>query len=180
MFVNFKRKGLVNMKKMSTKSLVFGALLTALSFIIPMFFPKLPLPQPFSVTFASHVPTILAMLINPVMAIFTVIGCTASFFVSLGPIVALRAFSHIIFVVIGCVLLKKNVNLYITLIICAIFHGLGEVIAVYAFTPTAQLDEKGGLTFLWGIVFGITVFHHFVDCVIAVPIFKALKKTRLI
>ena len=168
------------MKKNSTKSLVFGALLTALSFIIPMFFPKLPLPQPFSVTFASHVPTILAMLINPVMAIFTVLGCTASFFVSLGPIVALRAFSHIIFVVIGCILLKKRLNLYLILAFCAIFHGLGEVLAVYAFTPTAQLAEKGGMTFLWGLVFGVTVFHHIIDCIIAVPIFKALKKTKLI
>lgn len=168
------------MKKLSTKSLVFGALLTALSFIIPMFFPKLPFPQPFSVTFASHVPTILAMLINPVMAVFTVIGCTASFFVSLGPIVALRAFTHIIFVIFGCIMLKKNANLYITLAVCAILHGLGEVAAVYFFTSPDQLAEKGGLMFLWVTVFLVTIFHHTVDCIISVPIFKALKRTKLI
>lgn len=167
-------------KKLSTTTLVFGALLTALSFIIPMYFPKLPLPQPFSVTFASHVPTILAMLISPFMAVLTVIGCTASFFVSLGPIVALRAASHIFFVIIGCILLKKSINLYLTLGICGIIHALGEVIAVYAFTPPAELTAKGGMTFLWGVVFGITLFHHIIDCIIAVPVYKALRKAKLI
>lgn len=167
-------------KKISTKILVLGALLTALSFIIPLTFPKLPLPQPFSVTLASHVPTLLAMLINPVVAVFTVIGSTAAFFMSLGPIVSLRAASHIIFVIVGIILLKKDVNLYLTLAICAIFHALGEVAAVYFFTSSAELAAKGGMGFLWGVVFGITIFHHAVDCVITVPIHKALKKTKLV
>ncbi len=175
-----------NNKKISTSTLVMGALLTALSFIIPMFFPKLPLPQPFSVTFASHVPTLLAMLINPILAIFTVIGSTASFFVSLGPIVALRAASHIIFTVVGCLLLKKNLNMYLVLGICAILHGLGEVLVVNFLYPvqdlTASASQSGMsvIGYLWGIVFGITIFHHIIDCIITVPIFKALKKARLV
>ncbi len=160
--------------KITTRLMVLGALLTALSFIIPLTFPKLPLPQPFSVTLASHVPTILAMLINPIVAVFTVIGSTVAFFMSLGPIVSLRAASHIIFAMLGVVLLKKNFNLYLTLGICAIVHALAEVVAVYAFTPDVKM------TFLWGTVFGITIFHHAVDCVITVPIFKALKRSRLI
>ncbi|MBQ2890129.1 MAG: ECF transporter S component [Clostridia bacterium] len=167
-------------KKVSTKTLVFGALLTALSFIIPLTFPKLPLPQPFSVTFASHVPTLLAMLISPVMAAFTVLGSTIAFLVSLGPIVSLRAASHIIFVAIGCMMLKKGVNMYLTLGLMSLVHALGEVIAVYAFTPTVELTAKGGMVFLWGTVFGITIFHHIVDCVITVPVFKALKKAKLL
>lgn len=167
-------------KRVSTKILVLGALLTALSFIIPLTFPKLPLPQPFSVTLASHVPTLLAMLINPIVAFFTVIGSTAAFFLSLGPIVSLRAASHIIFVVVGIILLRKNVNIYVVLAVCAILHGLGEVAAVYFFTPTADLSAKGGMAFLWGVVGGITVFHHTIDCIITVPIFKALLKARLI
>ncbi len=160
--------------KISTRLMVLGALLTALSFIIPLTFPKLPLPQPFSVTIASHVPTILAMLINPIVAIFTVIGSTAAFLMSLGPIVSLRAASHIIFAMLGVFLLNKNFNLYLTLGICAIVHALSEVVAVYAFTPNVDMG------FLWGTVFGITVFHHVVDCVITVPIYKALKRAKLI
>lgn len=161
-------------KKVSTKTLVFGALLTALSFIIPLTFPKLPLPQPFSVTFASHVPTLLAMLINPIMAVFTVLGSTVAFLVSLGPIVSIRAASHIIFALVGCLMLKKGINMYLTLGLMSIVHALGEVIAVYAFTPSVEM------TFLWGTVFGITIFHHIVDCVITVPVFKALKKAKLL
>ncbi|MBE7030403.1 MAG: ECF transporter S component [Ruminococcaceae bacterium] len=167
-------------KKISTKIMVFGALLTALSFIIPLTFPKLPLPQPFSVTFASHVPTLLAMLINPIMAVFTVIGSTIAFLVSLGPIVSLRAASHILFVIVGCLMLKKGINMYLTLGLCSVIHALGEVIAVYAFTPSAELGAKGGMTFLWGVVFGVTIFHHIVDCIITVPVFKALKRTKLL
>ena len=161
-------------KKISTRTLVFGALLTALSFIIPLTFPKLPLPQPFSVTFASHVPTLLAMLINPVMAVFTVLGSTIAFLTALGPIVALRAATHIIFALVGCLMLKKGINMYLTLGLMAIVHALGEVVAVYAFTPSVEMG------FLWGTVFGITVFHHVVDCIITVPVFKALKRTKLI
>ncbi len=90
------------------KHIVIAGVLTAFSLIIPLLPFKLPLPQPFSVTFAAHVPTLLAMFFSPWVAVCTVIGSTVGFLISVGPIVAIRAASHIIFALVGAFMLKKE------------------------------------------------------------------------
>ncbi|MBQ4516048.1 MAG: hypothetical protein II978_04570, partial [Clostridia bacterium] len=95
----------------SIKSLTIAGLLTALAIVIPLFMPKLPVPQPFSVTPASHLAVILSMFVSPFTVVCTVIGSTIAFFAVLGPVVAMRAFSHLLFALVGCYMLKKRYNL---------------------------------------------------------------------
>ncbi len=167
-------------KNENIKNIVIAGILTAFSLIIPLFPFKLPFPQPFSVTFAAHVPTILAMFFSPWVALCTVIGSTLGFFISLGPIVAIRAASHIIFALVGAYMLKKKVNTYLVFVICAILHGLGEAVVVYLFGPMLGFANSTSLTYLLETVFGITVFHHGVDCIISVVLLIALEKAKFL
>ena len=162
------------------KHIVIAGVLTAFSLIIPLLPFKLPLPQPFSVTFAAHVPTLLAMFFSPWVAVCTVIGSTVGFLISVGPIVAIRAASHIIFALVGGFMLKKKVNPYLVFVICAILHGLGEAASVYLFGPMLGFAQSTSLSYLFGTVFGITVFHHSVDCVFTVILAFALEKAKFL
>lgn len=167
--------------KSYTKQIVIAAMLTAFSIIIPMLPFKLPLPQPFSVTLASHVPTIVAMFISPWVAVCTVIGSTIGFLISVSPIVAIRAASHIVFAVTGALLLKKRCNPYVVLLVCAILHGLFEALMVIWFGPLFGFTQDM-LTaqYIWGTVFGITIFHHCIDCLLSVILLVALEKAKFI
>ncbi len=165
-------------KKDYIKHIVIAGILTAFSLIIPMLPFKLPLPQPFSVTFAAHVPTLLAMFFSPWVAACTVVGSTVGFLISVGPIVAIRAASHIIFALAGAFMLRKKVNPYLVFAVCALLHGLGEAASVYLFGPMCGFAESTSLSYLFGTVFGITIFHHAVDCVITVILIAALEKAK--
>ncbi len=160
----------------SIKSLTIAGLLTALAIVVPLFMPKLPVPQPFSVTPASHLAVILAMFVSPFTVICTVIGSTIAFFAILGHVVAMRAFSHIIFALVGYYLIKKRYNLFLALVITAVLHGLGEIIVVSVFALFGMADST--LYFVWGVTGGITVLHHCFDFAIAMIVYKALRMTK--
>ena len=68
---------------------------------------------PASFTLASHVPVFIAMFISPVVAIAVSLGTGFGFFLSATPIIALRALSHLIFAVIGAVILQKHPEILI-------------------------------------------------------------------
>ncbi len=156
----------------SIKSLTIAGLLTALAIVIPLFMPKLPVPQPFSVTPASHLAVILSMFVNPFTVICTVIGSTIAFFAVLGPVVAMRAFSHLLFALVGCYMLKKRYNLILTIVVTALLHALGEVIVVYVFSLFGMAEAT--VYFMWGVTGGITLLHHCFDFVISMIVYKAL------
>lgn len=160
----------------SIKSLTIAGLLTALAIVIPLFMPKLPVPQPFSVTPASHLAVILAMFVSPFTVVCTVIGSTVAFFVALGPIVAMRAFSHIIFALVGSYMIKKRYNLFLMLVITAILHGLGEVVVVSFFALFGMGNTA--MYFIWGVTGGITVLHHLFDFGIAMIVYNALRMAK--
>lgn len=160
-------------KHLSIKSLTMAGLLTALAIVIPLYMPKLPVPQPFSVTPASHLPVILAMFVNPFTVACTVIGGTIAFFMSLGPIVALRAFSHLLFTLVGCYLLKKKYNLILVIFITAILHAAGEVVVVFIFSLFGMADST--VYFLWGVTGGITILHHCFDFALTLIVYKTLR-----
>lgn len=156
----------------SIKSLTIAGLLTALAIVIPLFMPKLPVPQPFSVTPASHLAVILSMFVSPFTVVCTVIGSTIAFFAVLGPVVAMRAFSHLLFALVGCYMLKKRYNLILTIIVTAILHALGEVLVVYVFSLFGMADAT--MYFMWGVTGGITLLHHCFDFAISMIVYKAL------
>lgn len=156
----------------SIKSLTIAGLLTALAIVIPLFMPKLPVPQPFSVTPASHLAVILSMFVSPFTVVCTVIGSTIAFFAVLGPVVAMRAFSHILFALVGCYMLKKRYNLILTIVVTALLHALGEIIVVYVFSFFGMAEAT--VYFMWGVTGGITLLHHCFDFAISMIVYKAL------
>lgn len=180
------------MKKISVRQTVIAAMLTALSLIIATLHIGIPLPQPFSVTFAAHVPTIIAMFISPWVAVCTVIGSTIGF-LSIGPIVALRAASHILFVVCGVYMLKKRWNSYLVLVLTALLHGLGEALVSLVFSPMLGINIAAmkvdfafipfiantfgpAVDYLVNTVFIMTILHHLFDSVISVVVLMPLER----
>ena len=184
------------MKRISVKQTVIAAMLTALSLIIAVASIKLPLPAPFSITIASHVPTIIAMFISPWVAICTVLGSTLGFLISLGPVVALRAASHIFFVLCGTYWLKKNWNAYLVLFLTSLIHALGEAVVSLVFGPMFGFNIAAPVSFTFipfiaqtfgpvmdfviNIVFVMTALHHFVDSIISVCILIPLERAGII
>ncbi|TYP58825.1 ECF transporter S component [Thermosediminibacter litoriperuensis] len=147
---------------MSTKNLVAGALLTALALVIPISFGgylRIYIP-PFSATLASHVPVMLAFLINPLVAVMVGLGSATGFLVMMGPVVAARAFIHVIFGYIGAKLVQQGTSIEMALLITAPVHALGESLVVlpFGFTLYKAFVLVGAGTFL----------HHLIDSAIAV------------
>ena len=145
---------------MKTRDLVIGALLTALALIIPIFFGsylRIYIP-PFSATLASHVPTMIAFLISPAVAIMVGLGSSLGFLIMMGPVVAAEhLFTY--FWTAGALLVKKGFHLKKPFATAPI-HAIGEVLVVLPF----------GFTFNQALIMvGIgTLLHHTLDGVVAV------------
>ncbi|KXG77984.1 Niacin transporter NiaX [Fervidicola ferrireducens] len=147
---------------MKAKNLVLGALLTALALVIPIYFGgylRIYIP-PFSATLASHVPVMLAFLVNPLVAVMVGLGSTIGFLVMLGPVIAARAFIHVIFGYVGAKLINKGYTFEKALLLTAPLHAFGESLVVLPF----------GFTLYTALVLvGIgTLLHHFADSIISV------------
>lgn len=119
-----------NRASANIRTITIAAMLTALAIVVPLFMPKLPVPQPFSVTPASHLAVILAMFVSPFTVACTVIGSTIAFFAVLGPVVAMRAFSHLLFALVGCLMLQKRYNLILTIAVTAVLHAILSLIHI--------------------------------------------------
>ena len=179
---------LVNLDHKSIYQLVLAGILCAIGLVVPMVMPKVIL-GPMSFTLGSHVAIFLAMFISPKVAAAVVLGTTVGFFMTTPLIIALRAASHIIFALVGAIIIKRhsdilekplaNLSLNAGL---ALIHGLSEVLVVspffysgYMFTP-AQLN--GGFIMSVVVLVGLgTVVHSFVDCSISVLLWKCVKST---
>ncbi len=171
-------------KKIHT--MVTTALLVAVGIAIPMFFPKIVIP-PASFTLASHVPVFIAMFISPYVAIAVALGTTAGFFFSTPLIVALRAFSHIIWVVIGSFMLKRSPELLqspkkaaLFGVFMALIHAAGEVAVTtwfYFGGMAAENFYQNGFVFSVLVMVGLgTVVHSMVDFGISVLVWKGISK----
>lgn len=162
---------------MSSKNIITGALLTALALIIPLSFGaylRIYIP-PFSATLASHVPVMISFLINPLVAGMVGLGSTLGFLIMMGPMIAARAFIHVIFGIIGAYLVKKGVSFEKALILTAPIHALGEALIVLPF--------GAGMYKAFYIVGVGTLIHHFMDSGISMVLVrtvlsKAIAKIR--
>lgn len=156
--------------RMTMKELLYGALLTALALLIPLAFQgwlQVAIP-PFSATLGSHVPTMLAMTISPWVAVLVGLGSSFGFLVTLGPIVAMRAFTHVIFGALGAWLHLKNWKLWQVLAITLPLHAASEalVVTLFGFSMYQAL-----------VVIGIgTALHHAADSAITLALYGALDK----
>ena len=157
---------------MKTSDLVYGSLLTAFSLLIPLAFGsylRIVIP-PFTATLASHVPVMLSMLINPMVAFLVGFGSTVGFLIAAGPIIAARASIHIVYAVFGALLIRRGYSFKIAILLTMPFHALGEALIVIPF----------GFTLLHGLyVVGVgTALHHLADGAISLLAVKSLAFTR--
>jgi len=175
-----KKYHLGRMIAMKTKNIVIGGLLTALALVIPMVSFKLPLPYPFSVTFASHVPIMLAMFINPVIAVIAAAGSALGFLVTMGPVIAARAAMHIIFAYVGAVMIKKKSSIWLMAFVTMILHSVGEALIIQVLGESIVKLPEGYTMTKMSIFVGVgTAFHHAVDFAITYVVYAALEKAGL-
>ncbi|MDI3538175.1 MAG: niacin transporter [Bacillota bacterium] len=146
---------------MRVRDLVYGSLLTALSLLIPLAFGnylRVYLP-PFSATLASHVPVMLAMLVSPAAAMLVGTGSAIGFLMVMGPVIAARAAVHIVFGLVGALLVKQGRSFRSALLLSAPIHALGEALVVLPFGFTSYQAV---------VLVGIgTLLHHIADAAIA-------------
>ncbi len=156
---------------MRSREITVGGLLTAISLLIPLFFRStLQIAVPtigFSATLASHVPTMLAMAISPMAAFAAGAGSTLGFWITLGPIVGARAATHMLWGVVGALLMQGNPQRMIWALAVALpIHALGEGVVVWIATGTFQ----NGL-----LVTGTTILHHIVDSAFTMALLPLLR-----
>ena len=144
------------MRRHQTKSLAFTAILVAFGILIPLVMPVKVVIGPASFTLASHVPVFMAMFISPQVAVLVALGTSLGFLLAGFPIViVLRAVSHLLFAVVGAVMIKKRPTLlekpvltFGLAIFLNILHGLAEFIVVLALTAGAHT----GAAYIWSLV----------------------------
>ncbi len=174
--------------KNSVQTMTIAALLSAIAILIPMFAPKFIL-EPASFTLASHVPIFIAMFISPYIAVTVAIISAIGFLLAgIFPIVVvLRALSHIVFAVVGSILLKKNKNFlnttggFVTFgLLMALIHAVCEVTVVTFFywgnNMTSGYYDKGYLFSVILLVGVGTIIHSMIDFTIAFAVWKPLQK----
>lgn len=181
------------MKNHSIRNLTISASLIGLGILIPMVMPKIVI-GPASFTLASHVPVFIAMFFSPLVAIAVVLGTTFGFFISTTPIIALRAFSHLIFALLGAYYLQKYPELVLkngkfTLVngrfqvfnlVIGLIHAIAEMIVVSAFYFMGNMPDtfySQGYIYTVFILMGVGgLVHSLVDFNIAYFVAGALYK----
>lgn len=154
--------------KEKLREMTIGALLTALSIVIPVQFGflKIWIP-PFSATLASHVPMFISMLISPSVALMVGVGSTLGFLLTTPTVVAARAASHIAVGFWGAYLIKSGRSMFVAFALTMPLHAVIEALIVIPFGFTAYSAI---------VVVGLgTAIHHLADAFIAASIIFALK-----
>lgn|SRR5690554_3181369 len=163
-----------NGSRMSPRELAAGALLTALALVIPLVFQGwlqvyVP-PLGLSATLASHVPSMLGMFISPAVAALVGIGSTLGFLMTLGPVIAGRAASHIVFAFVGAVLYRAGMRPGWVLAAVLPVHAGLEGLAVWLLLR----QKEAALA-----VTGLTALHHAADALIAFSVLMALWRANV-
>ncbi|SFD39563.1 niacin transporter [Enterococcus casseliflavus] len=181
------------MKNHSIRHLTIAALLIGMGIVIPMVMPKIVI-GPASFTLASHVPVFVAMFFSPAMAIAVALGTTFGFFLTLPPIIALRALSHVVFAVIGAFYLQKhpdillkngkpsllNIKFQSFNLIIGLIHSAVEMAVVAAFYFTGNVPGTafdGNFYYFLFVLMGIGgLIHSLIDFNLAYFVAGALSK----
>lgn len=165
--------------RMDTKKLVVSALLVGLSVVIPyLSLPVVPMPE-FSVTLFAHLAIIIAMFMGVEVAVFAGLGSALGFYLKGVPlVVVMRAASHIIFLVVGALMLKKmhgkKWHVVLIGIITGVVHALAEAVIVAFWFKSSSISN----TFMIGVP--IFFLHHAFDYAMAVLVYIALSKAKLV
>ena len=176
---------MTNNSSTKVKIMTVAALLSALGIVIPMFAPKIYI-EPMSFTLASHVAIFIAMFISPLVAVSVALVTSLGFFIAGFPlIVVFRALTHLIFVTVGALLLKRNNNILLSFktsvpfaLLISLIHAAAEVIAVslYYFGEGETISPY----FLFILVGVGTVVHSMIDFSIAGFVWVPLQHVLMI
>lgn len=160
------------MNRIPTTTMAAGALLLALSLLIPLAFGGFLGIHigPGSATLASHVPTFLAMLYGPTVAFVVGAGSALGFFIKMGPVIGLRAAMHVAVGVAGAHLLRKGLSFPGTLLLLTPLHALLESLIVLLLG--FSLQQAGVL------VGAVTTVHHLLDTAIAIAVWQLAVRSR--
>ncbi|HEL1647863.1 hypothetical protein [Streptococcus suis] len=176
---------LTRSSKNSVKQLSISAILTAFAILIPLMMPIKIIIGPASYTLASHIPLFIAMFISPATAIFVALGSSLGFFLAGFPIVIVfRALTHLFFLTVGAVLVKRFPTLmdskrFLLLGIgLNLLHGLGEYIVVMVLTSGQQTSATYWITML-GLVGVGSAIHGLLDFSLAYYFWKILKERKI-
>lgn len=155
--------------RITTIQLALGSVLTALALAIPLFFRgtlQFVLPAVgYSATLASHVPVMLSIVAGPAVAAMVGGASTIGFFATLGPIVAARAATHILFGVAAAVAVSRGMSFTKALFYVALpLHAIPEALVVVPF----GVPWAGALINLVG-----ATVHHIADSIISIIILRA-------
>lgn len=171
--------------KKSVKQLSISAILTAFAILIPLMMPIKIIIGPASYTLASHIPLFIAMFISPATAIFVALGSSLGFFLAGFPIVIVfRALTHLFFLTLGAVLVKRfpilmdSKRCLLLGIGLNLLHGLGEYIVVMVLTSGEQTSATYWITML-GLVGVGSAIHGLLDFSLAYYFWKTLKERKI-
>jgi len=158
--------------------------LSALAIAIPFVFRGTPLQIyipaiQYSGTVASHVPSMIAIIAGPSVAALVGLASTVGFLATLGPVIAARAFIHVLFGVAASIFMFRGGSYMKTLFLVALpIHVLGEGLVVYALGPmfgvTNVLPLVAGLSVSLG-----TAIHHVIDAVISLAVYRVARPMLL-
>ncbi len=154
---------------MKSTQVALSGILAALGLAIPLLFRgflQIVIPGVgYSATLASHVPVMLAMVGGWPVAAIVGGSSTIGFFLTLGPVVASRAATHIVWGVVGALLLRRGWSLLRALLVVALpLHAFGEGLVVMAF---------GVPLYGAGINIVGTAIHHLVDTFITLVVMRS-------
>lgn len=176
---------LTRSSKNSVKQLSISAILTAFAILIPLMMPIKIIIGPASYTLASHIPLFIAMFISPATAIFVALGSSLGFFLAGFPIVIVfRALTHLFFLTLGAVLVKRfpilmdSKRFLLLGIGLNLLHGLGEYIVVMVLTSGQQTSATYWITML-GLVGVGSAIHGLLDFSLAYYFWKMLKDRKI-
>ncbi len=121
----------------------------------------------YSATLASHVPVMLSIVVGPYVAGLVGFASTLGFFVTLGPVVAARASTHILWGVSAAFAVKKGMSYPKALFLIALpLHAIPEGLVVVPF----GVPLYGALITIVG-----TAIHHTADSIISIVILRAAR-----
>lgn len=154
---------------MRSIDVALAAIFSAFALAIPLLFRgSLQIVIPgvgYSATLASHVPLMLSIALGPSVAALVSTASTLGFFTTLGPVVAARAATHVIWGVLSAFAVKRGLSIFKVLFLLALpLHAVLEGLVVIPF----GIPWEGTLINIIG-----TAVHHVIDSIISIIVLKA-------
>ena len=154
---------------MRTVEVALAGVFAALALAIPFAFRgtlQFTVPNTgYTATLASHVPVMLSTVVGPPVSAIVGLASTLGFLATLGPVVAARASTHILWGVAAAFAIKKGMSFPKALFIVALpLHATleGLVVIPFGFTYEAALLNVVG-----------TAVHHTIDSFISIAVLRA-------